>query len=176
MFASSAENIDYRTAEVTLDIIKNPAHYRKSRFLHQMEFLETGFAALQSGPDYVNQKNKNLVREQWICRYGTGVETRLIDLSVYGATLSQVCNSLIEKNFKDSMTAEELGKLLLSVQVMGIEGFYLQYEDHTRLVVESEGNFTSLCKLINSLLYLANMQQLMDGEIHPLSPNWHGRF
>lgn len=156
--------------EVTLDIIKNPAHYRKSRFLHQMEFLETGFASLQSGPDYVNQKNKNLVREQWICRYGTGVETRLIDLSVYGATLSQVCNSLIEKNFKDSMTAEELGKLLLSVQVMGIEGFYLQYEDHTRLVVESEGNFTSLCKLINSLLYLANMQQLMDGEIHPVIP------
>lgn len=118
----------------------------------------------------MNQKNKNLVREQWICRYGTGVETRLIDLSVYGATLSQVCNSLIEKNFKDSMTAEELGKLLLSVQVMGIEGFYLQYEDHTRLVVESEGNFTSLCKLINSLLYLANMQQLMDGEIHPVIP------
>ena len=154
--------------EVTLDIIKNPAHYRKSRFLHQMEFLETGFATLQSGPDYVNQKNKNLVREQWICRYGTGVETRLIDLSVYGATLSQVCNSLIEKNFKDSMTAEELGKLLISVQVMGIEGFYSRYEDTVRLVVESEGNFISLCKLINSLLYLANMQQLMDGTIQPV--------
>lgn len=154
--------------EVTLDIIKNPAHYRKSRFLHQMEFLETGFAILQSGPDYVNQKNKNLVREQWICRYATGVETRLIDLSVYGATLSQVCNSLIEKNFKDNMTAEELGKLLLSVQVMGIEGFYLQYEDTIRLVVESEGNFINLCKLINSLLYLANMQQLMDGNIQPV--------
>lgn len=154
--------------EVTLDIIKNPAHYRKSRFLHQMEFLETGFATLQSGPDYVNQKNKNLVREQWICRYATSVETRLIDLSVYGATLSQVCNSLIEKNFKDNMTAEELGKLLLSVQVMGIEGFYLQYEDSIRLVVESEGNFINLCKLINSLLYLANMQQLMDGNIQPV--------
>lgn len=154
--------------EVTLDIIKNPAHYKKSRFLHQMEFLETGFATLQSGPDYVNQKNKNLVREQWICRYATGVKTRLIDLSVYGATLSQVCNSLIEKNFKDNMTAEELGKLLLSVQVMGIEGFYLQYEDSIRLVVESEGNFINLCKLINSLLYLANMQQLMDGNIQPV--------
>lgn len=154
--------------EVTLDIIKNPAHYRKSRFLHQMKFMETGFATLQSGPDYVNQKNKNLVREQWICRYATGVETRLIDLSVYGATLSQVCNSLIEKNFKDNMTAEELGKLLLSVQVMGIEGFYLQYEDAIRLVVESEGNFINLCKLINSLLYLANMQQLMDGNVQPV--------
>lgn len=156
--------------EVTLDIIKNPAHYKKSRFLHQLLFLETGFSTLQSGPDYVNQKNKNLVREMWICRYSTQVETRLIDLSVYGVTLSQVCASLIEKNFKDNMTAEELGKLLLSVQVMGVEGFYLQYEDAIRKVVHNEKNFISLCKLMGSLRYLTNMQRLMDGEVSPMIP------
>ncbi len=85
--------------EVTLDIIKNPAHYRKSRFLHQMEFWR------QVSPPFslvrlCEPEEQNLVREQWICRYGTGVETRLIDLSVYGVTLSQVCNSLIEKILK----------------------------------------------------------------------------
>lgn len=154
--------------EVTLDIIKNPAHYKKSRFLHQLLFLETGFSTLQSGPDYVNQRNRNLVRETWICRYGTRVETRLIDLSVYGSTLSQVCASLIEKNFKDSMTAEELGKLLLSVQVMGVEGFYQQYEESIREVVEHEKNFVNLCKLLGSLRYLAHMQGLMDGEVNPI--------
>lgn len=156
--------------EVTLDIIKNPAHYKKSRFLHQLLFLETGFSTLQSGPDYVNQRNRNLVRETWICRYGTRVETRLIDLSVYGSTLSQVCASLIEKNFKDSMTAEELGKLLLSVQVMGVEGFYQQYEGSIREVVEHEKNFVHLCKLLGSLRYLAHMQGLMDGEVNPIIP------
>lgn len=156
--------------EVTLDIIKNPAHYKKSRFLHQLLFLETGFSTLQSGPDYVNQRDKNLVREIWICRYSTQVETCLIDLSVYGATLSQVCASLIEKNFKDSMTAEELGKLLLSVQVMGIEGFYLQYEEAIRQVVHNEKNFISLCKLTGSLRYLTNMQRLMEGEVSPMIP------
>lgn len=156
--------------EVTLDIIKNPAHYKKSRFLHQLLFLETGFSTLQSGPDYVNQRNRNLVRETWICRYGTRVETRLIDLSVYGSTLSQVCASLIEKNFKDSMTAEELGKLLLSVQVMGVEGFYQQYEESIREVVEHEKNFVHLCKLLGSLRYLAHMQGLMDGEVNPIIP------
>lgn len=154
--------------EVTLDIIKNPAHYKKSRFLHQLLFLETGFSTLQSGPDYVNQRNRNLVRETWICRYGTRVETRLIDLSVYGSTLSQVCASLIEKNFKDSMTAEELGKLLLSVQVMGVDGFYQQYEESIREVVEHEKNFVNLCKLLGSLRYLAHMQSLMDGEVNPV--------
>lgn len=156
--------------EVTLDIIKNPAHYSKSRFLHQLLFLETAFCTLQSGPDYVNRKDKNLVREVWVCRYSTQVETRLIDLSVYGATLSQVCASLIERNFKDSITAEELGKLLISVQVMGVEGFYLQYGEALHQVIRNEKNFVSLCKLINSIRYLAHMQRLMDGGVAPSLP------
>lgn len=156
--------------EVTLDIIKNPAHYRKSRFLHQLLFLETGFSILQSGPDYVNQRNRNLVRESWVCRYSTRVETRLIDLSVYGSTLSQVCASLIEKTFKDCMTAAELGKLLLSVQVMGVEGFYQQYEDTIRQVIENEKNFVNLCKLLSSLRYLVHIQRLMDGAVNPIIP------
>lgn len=156
--------------EITLDIIKNPAHYQKSRFLHQLLFLETGFSTLQSGPDYVNRRNRNLVRESWICRYGTQVETRLIDLSVYGSTLSQVCASLIEKSFRDNMTAEELGKLLLSAQVMGVEGFYQQYEESIRQVIENEKNFVSLCKLLGSLRYLTHIQRLMDGEVNPLIP------
>lgn len=156
--------------EMTLDIIKNPTHYRKSRFLHQLLFLETSFCTLQSGPDYVNQKDRNLVRETWVCRYSTQVETRLIDLSVYGTSLSQICASLIERDFKDSMTAEGLGKLLISVQVMGIEGFYTQYEETIRQIISGEKNFVNLCKLISSLEYLLNMQRLMDGEEEPLVP------
>ncbi len=156
--------------EVTLDIIKNPAHYRKSRFLHQLQFLKTGFCTLQSGPDYVNQKDKNLVREKWVCRYSTQVETQLTDLSVYGTTLSHVCASIIEKDFKDSLTAEELGRLLISVQVMGVDGFYTQYEENIRQVIANEKNFINLCKLLSSLQYLSHIQQLMNGEVHPLIP------
>lgn len=156
--------------EVTLDIIKNPAHFRKSRFLHQLSFLKTGFSTLQSGPDYVNGKNKSLVREVWFCRYSTQVETQLIDLSVYGTTLSQICASLVEKEFKDSMTAEELGKLLLSVQVMGIENFFTQYEEAIDRIIVNEKNFINLCKLTGSLVYLETMQQLMENEVHPTVP------
>lgn len=156
--------------EVTLDIIKTPAHYRKSRFLHQLRFLETGFAELQSGPDYVNRRNRNLVREHWYCRYSTQVETRLIDLSVFGTTLSQVCASLIEKQFKDHLGTEELGRLLISVQVMGVEGFYRQYEASIMQVIEQEKNFMNHCKLLADLFYLSHMQRLMDGDVQPLVP------
>lgn len=154
--------------EVTLDIIKNPAHFSKSRFLHQLQFLETDFCTLQSGPDYVNGKDKNLVREIWVCRYSTRVETRLIDLSVYGTTLSQICSSLIERQFKDNLTAEEMGKLLLSVQVMGIDNFYTQYEESIRQVINNEKNFLNLVKLTGNLLYLTTIQELMEGGVNPL--------
>ena len=151
--------------ELTLDIVKNPAHYQKSRFLHQMLFLETGFCQLQSGPDYVSGRDKNLVRESWVCRCGTQVEVRLTDLSVYGATLGQVCSSLIKKRFCDSMVAQELGKLLLSVQVMGITDFYSVYEEQIYTVIENEHNFESLGKLIGSLRYLSYMQQMLEGQV-----------
>lgn len=156
---------------VVLDIVKNPAHYAKSRFLHQLSFLETGYCNLDSGPDYVNGRDKNLVRESWICRYSTAVETRLIDLSVYGASLSQVCASLIEKRFQDSLTARELGKLLLSVQVMGVDGFFSKYQPLIYEVVENDRNFVSLCQFIGSLRYLANMQRLMEGDVYPEIPD-----
>lgn len=161
--------------EVVLDIVKNPAHYEKSRFLHQLLYLEAGFGKLESGPDYVNGRDRNLARETWICRYGTQVETRLIDLSVYGSTLSQVCSSLIERSFRDNLTAEDLGKLLLSVQVMGVESFYERYFDSIVQVIEADRNFVSLCRLGSSLRYLSNMQQLMEGAVKKEIPALLGK-
>ncbi|MCI8650477.1 MAG: hypothetical protein HFG20_10230 [Anaerotruncus sp.] len=154
--------------QATLDIVKNPAHAEKSRFLHQLRFLETGFCQLESGPDYVNGTDKNLVREQWICRYSTAVETRLIDLSVYGATLAQVCAARIREQLTDQMAASALGKLLISVQVLGVQDFYQQQQPLLMQIVQEDGNFQSLCKLVQSLRYLAGMQRMLVGEVHPV--------
>lgn len=156
--------------EVVLDLVKNPLHYEKSRFLHQLLFLETGYCKFVSGPDYVNGKDRNLIRETWLCHYWVQVETKLTDLSVYGSTLAQICASLIERKFRDSLTAAELGKLLLSVQVMGVQGFFHTYEDRIHAVATGEGNFVNLCKLLGSLRYLVNMQRLMDGQVQPELP------
>ena len=53
---------------ITLEILKKPAHYDKSKFLHQLDFLNTGFCKLESGPDYVNNKDKT-----WCGKYGSAV-------------------------------------------------------------------------------------------------------
>lgn len=153
--------------QVTLDIVKNPAHYEKSRFLHQLLFLETGFCKLESGPDYVNGTDKNLVREQWTCHYSIQIETKLIDLSVYGASIVQVCSSLIQQKFEKLIQISELGKLLTMVQILGVEQFYWDYQDAILDAVGKEQNFNQLCSLVNQLRYLVGMQKMVHQEAHP---------
>jgi hypothetical protein len=156
--------------ETTLDILKNPAHYRKSRFFHQLDFLETGFCRCIKGPDYVTGKSKNLVREEWACRYDSKVETSLIDNSVFGATVSEACAVLTARRFRDSMTAEELGKLLIAAEVMGLESFYEANQEKIFSIIDGEGNFISAASCLGSLRYLKNLQILLRSKVDSFMP------
>ena len=151
--------------DMTLETVKKPSHYEKSCFLHRMEFLNTGFCKMLSGADYVNNKDRNLIREQWRCRYSTGVETALTDLSVFGASISQICISLAEKQFSSNMTSSELGKLMIHIHVMGMNSIYDKKNDFIRSVILSDNNFTSVCDFILKLRNLAVMQKLRNGNI-----------
>jgi hypothetical protein len=147
--------------EVTLDILKKSGHYRKSQFFHQMNFLETGFCKRSSGPDYVTGVSKNLVREIWTFRFSPQVETALIDQSVYGATIAEACGTIAARQFRDSMTAAEAGKLLIAAEVMGLDGFYNTWRDEIDEVFDREGNFISAVSCLGSLRYLKNLEIML---------------
>lgn len=156
---------------IVLEIIKKPAHRQKSRFLHRMLFLKSGFASLERGPDYVNRSDRNLARESWLCRYSPEVTTRLIDLSVYGATIEEACTTLVAREFDDRrMTADTLGRLLLLVEVMGLGAFYRHHEDPIRETIYRENDFLNLGLFLQNLHRLTHMQLLMDGGVEPLLP------
>jgi hypothetical protein len=148
--------------ETTLDILKNPSHFKKSRFLHQLAFLETGFCRRCSGPDYVNGKDKNLVRELWEYRYDSGVETVLIDVSVFGASVAEAAENTAARQFRDSMNAAELGKLLISAEVMGLEGFFQNRQGQILEVVEREGHFINAVSCLGSLRYLKKLSAILN--------------
>ncbi len=113
------------------------------------------------------------MREIWICRYSSRVEAELINLSVYGTSVSQVCASLAAKEFRDSLTGGSLGRLLISVQVMGIEHFFDFYNDRITETIQQEHNFIGLCRLLGDLDYLFNMQLIMEKSgVHPALPKW----
>lgn len=149
---------------VTLDVVKNKNHYDKSCFLHRMLFLDTGMCKLESGPDHVTGKDQNLVREHWRVRCGTSVQTRLIDLSVYGDTVEAVCREVIRISFGKIQSAEEVGKFLLSTYMTGFSTQINSYLTDAADKLRDDSDFISQNRFMTYSDKLLNLQRLTFGE------------
>lgn len=55
--------------ETKLDVFNNESHREKSRFFHQMNFLETNFCNYLKGQDSNTGKGRILLRETWEYRF-----------------------------------------------------------------------------------------------------------
>ncbi|MBQ8349290.1 MAG: hypothetical protein IJY19_06555 [Ruminococcus sp.] len=150
--------------DITLDVVKNKNHYNKSCFLHRMAYLDTGFCKMDSGPDYVTGKNKNLVREHWRVRNGTSVQTRLVDLSVYGDTVENLCREVIRISFGKIQSAEEVGKFLLSTYMTGFSTQISGYLTDAAGKIRDDSDFISQSCFMAYSDRLLNLQRLTFGE------------
>ena len=81
-----------------LDIYRSERHRRASRFLHAMAFLDTGFGARVSGPDFFSGYSEDLLFETWTVTWSPMVEARLIELSPLGDTIEAVAVALAQKH------------------------------------------------------------------------------
>ena len=80
-----------------LDIHRKDSQLEASRYFHAMALLETGFARRESGPDFVNRVQMDLLFEEWSFAWSPAVEGRLIELSLLGDQLPEVClNRLVQ--------------------------------------------------------------------------------
>ena len=148
--------------ETILEIVKNKEHFEKSKFFHQMRFLDIGFCVLEKGPDYVNKVNKNLVRETWKYEYKTIVESSLIDKSVYGVTIEELASNIIIEKLNEHIDAKDISKLMIEANVMGLYGFIIDNSSKIESAILNDNNFISLCICLNNLSYLANMEIIND--------------
>jgi hypothetical protein len=81
-----------------IDIYRSERHRQASRFLHAMTFLETGFGARVSGPDFFSGYSEDLLFETWTVAWSPMVEARLIELSPLGDTIEAVAMVLLERH------------------------------------------------------------------------------
>ncbi len=81
-----------------LDIYRSDRHRQASRFLHAMTFLETGFGARISGPDFLSGFSEDLLFETWTVAWSPMVEAKLIELSPLGDTIEAVAVALLHKH------------------------------------------------------------------------------
>lgn len=145
--------------ETTLDIIKNQSHYEKSKFFHKMSFLQLNFCTLLQGPDYVNKKDRNLAREIWQYSYKTDIETSLIDLSVYGVTITDMCLNIIRKRLSEILSALEISKLIINAYVIGANNFLEDNFNIIENIILKDSDFVSLCSALSNFSYLFNMDK-----------------
>ena len=83
-----------------LDIYRKPRHREVSRFLHALAFLEAGFAARTSGPDFLSGVKLDVLSETWSYAWSPMVEARLIELAAGAETVAEACLRVLRKQLR----------------------------------------------------------------------------
>ena len=73
----------------SLDLYRKTSHRQSSRFFHGLSFLDVPFATLAAGPDFVKGTGLERLFEHWGYQWTPQTESRLVEASVYGATVEE---------------------------------------------------------------------------------------
>ncbi len=150
--------------EVTLELFAKKKHLALSRFLYQMEFLETGFAKRKKGSDLVNRRDKSRIREVWEYRFSAQVLSALVDVSMAGGTVAEASRSLLTRRFAKSTGSREAAALLTKGFLMGFLEEQANMGAHVKEILLSDGDFFSLTEGFSHLRMLYELQDLYQVE------------
>ncbi|QZY56178.1 DUF5682 family protein [Crassaminicella profunda] len=149
--------------EKILDIHKTKSHREQSKFFHMMNFLETNFCVKTKGPDYLVNKDTNLIREKWNYRWKSQVESKLIEHSVYGGSLKEAVSEILLKKVKDlGEHGKEATLMMIHAAIMGIEEVFEYMLLELETILQRDGSFYSLTEACRNLNFLYKQKYLMD--------------
>ena len=143
-----------------LDIRRKPSQLAASQFLHAMSLLDIGFARYEIGPDFINNHRTDLLFEEWSYAWSPIVEGKLIELSVLGDQVDNVC---IQYLHRQRIEMQEQGKgrdldALVALFARGAQAGlgkklqpFLSDLDHD---FQENTHFSSLAQALKTLHYL----------------------
>ena len=147
-------------AESTLSIFSNKKHRQHSMFYHRMVWLNTSFARKMKGPNLQLKKDRNLMREIWKYKWSAQVNSSLIEVSVYGATIEEAAISLVREELKKDLGAKESVILLTRVFEMGLREQMQTVYDRVHEQMIADTDFYSLAEAVRSLLMMEELGPL----------------
>lgn len=147
-------------AETTLSIFSNPKHRQYSMFLNRMNYLKTDFARKVKGPNLQLKRDRNLMREIWKYKWSIQVNSALIEVSVYGATIEEAAVSLVKEALKKEIGAKESAILLTEVFEMGLTQQLQPVYDRAEEQLLGDTDFYSLAEALKSLLMMEELAGL----------------
>lgn len=140
----------------TLDLYARPDHRRISQLLHCVSFLVPEFAEKNAGPDWLGNRNMNLVRETWTYSYSALIEARLIENSIFGGTLQAAAVRKLEEAATEipGHHSGRLADLLLHALLMGLQELASSLYGLVRAALRMDGSLLSLCQTLRVLYRL----------------------
>ena len=150
-----------------LDIYRKPLHQNISQFLHLLEFVESGFAQRQSGPDFSNGAGMDLLFEEWRYAWSPAVEARLIELAELGDQLQLIALGKIFALQKDNeangqgQSAAATAKLLTLACRLGLNEQLKHLQTQLDTFLHSDQNLRSIVSAAQQLYYLWHGRKLL---------------
>jgi len=152
-------------SESTLSIFSNKKHRQESMFFHRMGFLDTAFARKIKGPNLQLKRDKNLMREIWKYKWNAQVNSALIDVSVYGATIEEAASGLVKEKLLKDMGAKEGAVLLTHVFEMGLTGQLQSVYDRVHELILQDTDFYSLAEALRTLMMMEELGELYESRM-----------
>ena len=149
--------------EIELDIFSKPSHMEISRLFYRMGYLKTEFARRIKGADILNNKDRSRIRETWIYKRTVNTDSALIDVSVYGATIEEICKTMSARQIKDEQKCSDAAKLYVECFLMGI-GITDEFAVKTDEIIINDGDFFSLGKGLYYFNMLDTLKKMYNAE------------
>lgn len=157
---------DSTPKKLSLDLYRQENHRRTSRFLHGLSLLGVYFATATASPDFSRGLRLELRHEQWEYRWTPLTESRLVENSVYGATVEEAVLARLQEKIahletegKANSASEAVKILILACQV----GLQQHVGEKLAGLIESkiaaDAWFASLAEAVSQLRLLWNARE-----------------
>lgn len=153
--------------EITLQLFSSEKHKKISEFFHQMAFLEeTDFVKKVRGPNLKTKRDKNLIREIWKYRWNTRIFAGLTDVSVYGGTVREACQNLVNEKMKKLTSSQEAAMLFTEAFEMNLSEQRWELLKNTRQILMGDSDFFSLSAALSYFMMLLELSELYQVELN----------
>ena len=154
--------------ELSLDLYRRVEHREISRFLFRLSFLDVPFGERVRGPDFVAGEDLERVEEGWVVKWRPDTESRLIECSVYGATVEEAAAARLLESLADAQKAGQgrrsdvAASLLVEACRMGLHREAPDVLSRTAELIQEDGAFPSVVKTLEALLLLLVSQEVLE--------------
>ncbi len=144
-----------------LDIRRKPSHLEASRYFRAMTLLDTRFAELETGPDFLNNVNTSRLFEEWSFAWSPLAEGRLIELAVHGDNLPDACLHLLESRRAELHDAGR-GRDIVAISGLLVEGILaglgirlVPFLDSLAEDIQANADFELVARTLRRIHYIA---------------------